>query len=326
MYLVSILIPTFNQSEYIAQAVQSALDQDYPNLQIIVSDDASTDATEEIIRSFEKDPRLSININPANLGRTNNYRKCLFELAKGKWVIVLDGDDYFCDSAYISKAMKAASSEPGIDLVFANARRVRDDLKGLHVLRENENRNLPATIEGRDLFLSLASKKITLFHNTCVYRREKAISLEFYRENIISSDWESLHRYILTGRVAFIDETVAIWRIHGQNATKTTSVEERLRNLQSVMGPYQLAKSLQYISQDRINAWLNQRLKRVATKDLRSLLKCSGLAGYRQYVRQLHAINPAVCQQIRRSPSLFFKRLKARFNTTIRNSRHDCTG
>ena len=317
MCLVSILIPTFNQSEYIAQAIQSALDQDYQNLQVIVSDDASTDRTREVVKQFEADPRLSININPNNLGRTANYRKCLFELAKGEWVIVLDGDDYFCDIEYISKAMKAASSDPDIDLVFANAIRVRDDLDGLHELRQNENRNLPCVIEGRELFLSLASRKISLFHNTCVYRREKAISLDFYEKNIISSDWESLHKYILTGKVAFIDETVAIWRIHGENASKTMSVEDRISNLQSVLGPYKLAKSLHIFPQDQVDSWLDQRLERAARKDLRSILKLSDLDGYQQYMQKLHDINPRVYRQLQTSSRLFLRRLKARLDAAI---------
>lgn len=314
MPLVSILIPTFNQSEYISRAIQSALDQDHPDLQVVISDDASSDATKEVVKSFENDPRVSININPTNLGRTNNYKKCLFELAQGEWVIVLDGDDYFCDNTYISKAIKAVSSEPGIDLVFANAIRVREDLDGMQQVRQNENQNLPKLTEGRDLFLSLAPRKITLFHNTCLYRREKAISLEFYSENIISSDWESLHKYILTGKVAFIDETVAIWRIHGKNASKTMSVDDYIRNLQSILGPYNLARSLQSFPEDRIDTWLDQRLKRVAKKDLRSILKISGLTGYQRYMQQLNDINPAVCRHLKASPRLLFRRLKARLH------------
>ncbi|MGW8311396.1 MAG: glycosyltransferase family 2 protein, partial [Thiogranum sp.] len=200
MPLISVLIPTFNQHTYIAQAIRSALDQDYPDIEVVVCDDASTDSTGETIKAFENDPRVSVHINAANLGRTGNYRKCLFELARGDWAIILDGDDYFSDTGYFSRAMKAAQAEPDIDLVFANATRVRDDLDGLQQFRDRENHDLPPVMRGSDLFMLLASNKITLFHNTCLYKRDKAIALDFYRENIISSDWESLHRYILNGK------------------------------------------------------------------------------------------------------------------------------
>jgi glycosyltransferase involved in cell wall biosynthesis len=312
MSLISVLIPTFNQHTFIAQAIQSALDQDYPHIEVIVCDDASTDATGEATRAFENDPRVSLNFNAANLGRTKNYRKCLFELAHGEWAIVLDGDDYFCDTEYLSKAMQAALAEPDIDLVFANAVRVRDDLGGERQFRDKENHGLPAVMNGSELFMRLASNKITLFHNTCLYKRDKAMGLDFYRENIISSDWESLHRYILTGKVAFIDEGVAVWRIHGDNASKNMSAEERIANLQSVVGPYLHARSLGVFPDARLQSWFNRRLERAARKDLRSISKCGDLPGYKKYMSHIQDINPAVFQRLQTSPRLFLRKLQAR--------------
>jgi glycosyltransferase involved in cell wall biosynthesis len=315
MPLISVLIPTFNQHTYIAQAIRSALDQDYPDIEVVVCDDASTDSTGETIRAFGNDPRVSVHINAANLGRTGNYRKCLFELARGDWAIVLDGDDYFSDTGYLSKAMKAALAEPDIDLVFANAIRVRDDLDGLQQFRDKENHGLPPVMKGSDLFMLLASNKITLFHNTCLYKRDKAIALDFYRENIISSDWESLHRYILNGKVAFIDESVAVWRIHGDNVSKNMSADDRIANLRSIVGPYLHAKSLGLFPDASLRSWFEQRLERAARKDLRSISKCGDLRGFKKYMSHIHDLDPAVFQRLQTSPRLFLRKLRARFKS-----------
>jgi len=315
MPLISVLIPTFNQHTYIAQAIRSALDQDYPDIEVVVCDDASTDSTGETIRAFENDPRVSVHINAANLGRTGNYRKCLFELARGDWAVVLDGDDYFSDSGYLSKAMKAALAEPDIDLVFANATRVRDDLDGLQQFRDRENHDLPPVMRGSDLFMLLASNKITLFHNTCLYKRDKAIALDFYRENIISSDWESLHRYILNGKVAFIDESVAVWRIHGDNVSKNMSAGDRIANLRSIVGPYLHAKSLGLFPDASLRSWFEQRLERAARKDLRSISKYGDLRGFKKYMSHIHDLDPAVFQRLQSSPRLFLRKLQARFKS-----------
>src|SRR5262245_36940282 len=216
--MVSILIPTYNQSRYLLQAVESALNQDYEHLEVIVMDDASSEGDQGLpsLKIFETDPRLRIHRNPRNLGRVKNYRQGLYELAKLDWVLVLDGDDYLLDHAYISKAMAIAASDPDIDLVFSNAVRLYEDKGGIFKTA-HENKDLPPVMAGPDLFLKLADAKsmISMFHNTAIYKREKAVNLDFFRRDIISSDWESLHRYILTGKVAFLNTSVSVYRIHG---------------------------------------------------------------------------------------------------------------
>lgn len=313
MPLASILIPTYNQAEYLAEAIQSALDQDYDDLEIIVSDDASTDSTEELAQRFQLHPRLSIKRNATNLGRVGNYRKCLYELANGEWVLMLDGDDYLNDPSYVSKAIKAASLQSDIDLVFANAARLRDDLNG-QIQSAHENHDLPEIIEGCELFLLLASKKISLFHNTCLYKRHKAIDMDFYRRNIISSDWESLHRYILTGKVAYLDEVAAVWRIHGRNASKGISAQERIENLQAIIGPYQQAKTSQRFPLPVIESWFEKRLSQTADKDGRTLLKTRDFPGYRNYLRYLKSVHPVVYRRIGLSPPLLVRMLRARLS------------
>ena len=77
---VSILIPTFNQEQFIDSCVASALDQTYDNLEVIVSDDASSDSTAQIARRFLTDPRVRWERNPINIGRVDNYRRLLYEL------------------------------------------------------------------------------------------------------------------------------------------------------------------------------------------------------------------------------------------------------
>jgi len=79
---VTIMIPTYNQSAFILNAINSALDQNYPNLEVIVGDDASTDTTSEILKTID-DSRLKIVRNTFNLGRVGNYRNLLYNHASG---------------------------------------------------------------------------------------------------------------------------------------------------------------------------------------------------------------------------------------------------
>jgi glycosyltransferase involved in cell wall biosynthesis len=103
--LVSILIPTYNREKYIERCITSAIQQDYPNLEIIVSDNASTDRTSEIINKFIADKRFKYIRNTNNIGLFDNWYKLLYELANGEFGIILPDDDYLVDKSHITKAI-----------------------------------------------------------------------------------------------------------------------------------------------------------------------------------------------------------------------------
>lgn len=91
---VSILIISYNQIDFIEEAIQGALSQDYPNLEIIISDDASTDGTAEVIERYrDLHPGLiKTSINKINLGITGNSN-CGLDLCTGDFIAFSYGDD-----------------------------------------------------------------------------------------------------------------------------------------------------------------------------------------------------------------------------------------
>jgi glycosyltransferase involved in cell wall biosynthesis len=93
--LVSVLILTYNHSEFISEALDSVINQDYDNLEIVISDDCSTDNTIEIIREYElKYPNISGYFNESNLGIVQNCNRGL-SYCKGDYIAFLAGDDLF---------------------------------------------------------------------------------------------------------------------------------------------------------------------------------------------------------------------------------------
>ena len=106
--LVSVLIPCFNAEKYIADAIQSALDQDYPNIEVIVMDDGSTDASLSVIRRFESDSRFRWETGPNRGG--NAARNRLIALASGEFVQFLDADDLLLSNK-ISSQMAVFSAD-----------------------------------------------------------------------------------------------------------------------------------------------------------------------------------------------------------------------
>ncbi len=80
---VTVLIPTFNRARHLRQAIESALRQDYTTLEVIVSDNASTDDTGDVVGQFTADRRLCYHRNDTNLGMIANWRQAMQELATG---------------------------------------------------------------------------------------------------------------------------------------------------------------------------------------------------------------------------------------------------
>ena len=118
---VSILIPTYNQQQFLSKAIVSALDQDYAALEVVLLDDASTDDTEQLARAWLRDPRFRYVRNPQNRGRVANYHHGLYEVVRGEWVLVLDGDDFLTDSGFIRNAMAALTRNADRSILFAQA-------------------------------------------------------------------------------------------------------------------------------------------------------------------------------------------------------------
>lgn len=90
--LVSIIMPSWNTENFIAESIQSVLAQTYTNWELIIIDDCSTDNTDSVVESFLEDKRIKYLRNEKNLGAalTRNYG---LREARGEWIAFLDSDD-----------------------------------------------------------------------------------------------------------------------------------------------------------------------------------------------------------------------------------------
>ena len=92
MSRVSVLVPSFNYGPLLKRCIDSVLAQRHSQLELVISDDASTDASDAIIRSY-RDPRIVYERQPHNLGMVPNWRRCA-ALASGEYLLLLGADDY----------------------------------------------------------------------------------------------------------------------------------------------------------------------------------------------------------------------------------------
>ena len=107
--LVTIGIPTYNRAQKnLRAAIQGALAQDYPSVEVVVCDNASTDTTPELMAELA-DPRLRYIRHDENIGPNNNFNACV-EHANGEYFLLLHDDDHI-DPDFVSTCMTQAQSQ-----------------------------------------------------------------------------------------------------------------------------------------------------------------------------------------------------------------------
>ena len=252
------MIPAYNQANVLGAAVESALRQDYSNLEVIISDDCSTDGTEERIKKYISDKRLQFFQNPRNLGRVANYKNTLEKWASGDWVVNLDGDDYFTDPAFISKAIQLINQSGPSEVVFLQAGHTVKNPDG-KIIRNDVPviESSYKIIEGKEYFLGFNH----FSHLATVFNRQKAIALDFYRYDILSTDIESFLRLSLQGKVILMKESVGVWVHHKGNQSKQLGIAVVEKNMLRFEGPYIYAKALNIFPDYILLKWRNRMTK-----------------------------------------------------------------
>jgi glycosyltransferase involved in cell wall biosynthesis len=116
--LVSICIPSYNGEEFLSDALQSALSQSYPNIEILVSDDGSSDQTLSIANAVRERSRFEFSIlQHDRFGLVENWNFCI-KNAKGKYIKFLFQDDVLQPNC-ISEMVALAEQDAEIGLVFS---------------------------------------------------------------------------------------------------------------------------------------------------------------------------------------------------------------
>jgi hypothetical protein len=173
-------------------------------------------------------------------------------IAQATWYINLDGDDYFTDPQFILHGMQMIEDNGGNEIAFYQGNHNIDKLKkalpDYTVLNEEE-----ILVDGKEYFIHFpAIKKNT--HCATLFNRSKALPLSFYSVDCLYADFHSLSRLALIGKVILSSRKVAVWRQHGNNATRTLTEINLQKELASLDDVATFAHN--YISANEISTWL----------------------------------------------------------------------
>lgn len=211
---VSVCVPSFNAAPYLGAAIESVLNQTFGELELVISDDASDDATPEVCARFT-DARLRVVRSDRRLGQAGNWNRCI-ELATGDYVILLHADDELAPD-YLERAVSTLDDNRDIGLVHCAAQHIDSAGNPLTVQSLFER----DTIDRDDVILRhLLLDGCVINPAGVLVRRRVYDDVGAFTDRIVwGVDWHMWTRIALRFPVAYLAAPLARYRQHGQSGT-----------------------------------------------------------------------------------------------------------
>ena len=204
---MSIVTPSFNQAQFLDQAIQSVLNQDYPNIEHIIIDGGSSDGSQDIIRGYEESIAYWVSEEDDGSSDAINkgWRQC-----KGQYLWILNSDDLLITPGAISTLVQYLEDHPDID--FAYGDRYYIDANG--------------TVTGFKTFPDYDLLNLLLLNNEypfpgCLMTRRVLETVGYFDNNLqICNDLDYFLRIALKFKWGHIKQPTSYFRIHPlQNST-----------------------------------------------------------------------------------------------------------
>ena len=217
--LVSVVLATYNGEKYLRQQLDSILQQDYPNIEIVVTDDCSSDSTLTILQEYaSKYPSILIYANDTNLGLNKNFEKGML-LAQGEYIAISDQDDIWKKEKITTLMNKIGNhaiiyhDSELIDLNGLSLNRKLSDIKQLGDFDNCLNVAIVANVPGHAM----------LFKKSLVDQ-----CIPFPENAILYDHWMAFVATFSTG-IKFISRPLVMYRQHENNIYGTGLVKKKKR-------------------------------------------------------------------------------------------------
>jgi len=210
--LISVIITTYNYAHTVGVAIDSALAQTYPELEVLVVDNCSTDATPELVERYRTDPRFRYVRNESNIGMVPNHNKGLRE-SRGEYVVFLSADDFLLPG-HVLQSYRFLQDHPEIDVLYASTFFVDESGRFIGI-RQMSGQPIGAYVGGRNEFACLFTDGCYMCFPTMLMRRDLYERFGELDEEIKAADYEIVLRWAANGvRFAYLPEPTCGVRLH----------------------------------------------------------------------------------------------------------------
>jgi len=220
--LISVIIPAYNRAPYIVDTLTSVFEQKYPNIEIIVVDDGSSDGTYELLKGYHNSGEVRLLTHPqrANRGQSASLNLGLLE-AKGSFISILDSDDMFA-SGKLEDQAEFLQLNPDIGMVYGQGYAVDAEGKFLFEVPENGHR------ESGDPNLLLLDCYMALPGGALI-RKPVMNKVGLFEETFrAGQDHDMALRIMEATKVAYLPKLAFYYRKHGDSIS-AKGLERRWR-------------------------------------------------------------------------------------------------
>ena len=212
--LISIILCTYNGEAFLEEQLQSIIHQSYPNLEIFISDDASTDGTIKILEKYRSQPNIVINVNSLNIGFIKNFELAALS-SKGDYIAFADQDDIW----YADKIEKLYLAIGEHSLVYSDSELIDD--KGIYLHKNLSDKAKMQNIYNSKGFGFLnAVSGYTMMAKRELFTYAMPLPVGHYHDW-----WIAVQAANLNG-VVYLNEKLTQYRQHSKSVSKTFYLSE----------------------------------------------------------------------------------------------------
>jgi glycosyltransferase involved in cell wall biosynthesis len=221
---VSVALVTYNHEAFIAQAVESVLSQQTSfDVEIVVGDDCSTDRTREILRALQKEHpnQIRLVLHEQNMGASRNF-ETTFQACRGNYIATLDGDDFWTSQDKLQLQVDAMESHPSWAVCSHKAFvKIEGEIHPPAVIPCFEPKPESAL---RDILRRNFAPSCANLYRSGVF---DGFPDEYHSD--VAGDWFLTVMHARRGRIGFLPDVMATYRVHSEGLYGRQSCAQRLR-------------------------------------------------------------------------------------------------
>lgn len=234
--LISILMPTYNHERFIAQAIESALKQktEY-SYELLINDDCSKDNTAEIAEKYANEYPNIIHLfrQKENLGLMKSY-KFLLEHACGKYIAILESDDYYLDEYKLQKQISFLEQNADFGICTSEVQLVDENNNPLELITTQDDAGLNGDWYNRLLFTNFIRGGVSICFRQELYKKYVNID-DYIALSFITFDYPLLLTLSAHSKCKYIHEPLAAYRILGTSISNNSSYKKAVLFEESIL-------------------------------------------------------------------------------------------
>lgn len=234
--LVSVIVPNYNHEKYLKPRLESIFSQTYPNFEVILLDDCSTDNSRIVLSEYANNEKVSHCIfNQINTGNTFVQWNKGISLAKGKYIWIAESDDY-CNSNFLEKVLQPFLHNEDVVLSYCQSNRVNE--YGEIIGNWIDYTDRYDTLLFKENFILSGSdfiKRFLVYRNVIpnasavLFKKSRFIEIGFLDEDVslkCNGDWLFYTKLISDKKIAFLSDSENNFRFHSESVIARSDKNE----------------------------------------------------------------------------------------------------